>query len=156
MTKTQTTRAADASPGTKGGVAILSPADAAAAARPVMRLDQQETLVVLHLDLQNRLIGEPRVAAIGTMTRVDAHPRDVFREAIVANATSVVVLHNHPLGDPTPSRADYLVTEQLQIAGAALGIMVQDHVVVTADNHVSIRERGGGGSAYEFVPEEQP
>lgn len=151
MTKTQTLN--DASPAKGAGATIFSAADAAAAARPVMRLDEQETLVVLHLDLHNKVIGEPRIAAIGTMTSVEAHPSDVFRAAIAANAAGVVVLHNHPVGDPEPSDADISVTQRLLAAGMALGIPVLDHVVVTADNYVSIRERGGGGIAYERVPE---
>lgn len=150
MTKTQTLK--DASPA-KGGATIFSAKDAAAAARPVMRLDEQETLVALHLDLHNKVIGEPRVVAIGTMTSVEAHSRDVFRAAVAANACAIVVLHNHPAGDPEPSDADIAVTQRLLAAGMVLGIPVLDHVVVTADNHVSIRERGGGGTAYERVPE---
>ena len=73
--------------------------------------------------------------------------------ACPANACAIVVLHNHPAGDPEPSDADIAVTQRLLAAGMVLGIPVLDHVVVTADNHVSIRERGGGGTAYERVPE---
>lgn len=114
--------------------------DAARIARPVMRLAEQETFVALFLTVRNTLIGEPRVVAIGTLTSVEVHPRDVFRAAITENAAGIVVLHNHPSGDPTPSAEDVELTRRLSACGDLLGIPVVDHVVVTTDHCASIAE----------------
>lgn len=137
------TRAADSAPANARAL-VSDAADAAALARPVMRLTEQETFVVLCLTVRNTLIGEPRVVAIGTVTGVEVHPRDVFRAAIAANAAGIVVLHNHPSGDPTPSIEDVELTRRLKACGDLLGIPVIDHVVVTVDRHVSIAELSGG------------
>ena len=133
-------RAADCAP---VGRAIGCAEDAAHLARPVMRLAEQETFVALYLTIRNTLIGEPQVVAIGTLTSVEVHPRDVFRAAIAANAAGIVVLHNHPSGDPTPSAEDVELTRRLKACGDLIGIPVVDHVVVTADRHVSIAEMLG-------------
>jgi DNA repair protein RadC len=138
------TRAADASP-KRAARTVVADVDAAARlARPVMRLAEQETFVALYLTVRNALIGEPRVVAIGTVTGVEVHPRDVFRGAIAANAAGVVVLHNHPSGDPTPSAEDIELTRRLKACGDLLGIPVVDHVIVTADRCTSIAEMLGG------------
>lgn len=105
-----------------------------------MRLTEQETFVALYLTVRNTLVGEPHVVAIGCLTSVEVHPRDVFRGAIAANAAGIVILHNHPSGDPTPSAEDIELTRRLKACGDLLGIPVVDHVVVTADRHVSIAE----------------
>ncbi len=131
-------RAADVSTTTTAIVGTA--ADAARLARTVMRLSEQETFVVLCLTVRNTLVCPPHVVAIGTLTGVEVHPRDVFRAAIAANAAGIVVLHNHPSGDPTPSNEDLQLTRRLQTCGDLLGIPVVDHVVVTADRHVSIAE----------------
>jgi DNA repair protein RadC len=128
-------RAAD--PGVATRSAVNDAEDAARIARPVM-LDEQETFVVLCLTVRNTLIGEPHVIAIGTVTGVEVHPRDVFRAAVAANAAGIVVLHNHPSGDLTPSAEDIQLTRRLKACGDLLGIPVVDHVVVTRDRHGSI------------------
>lgn len=120
-----------------------APANARTIVGPVM-LSEQETFVVLCLTIRNTLLGEPRVVAIGTATGVEVHPRDVFRAAVAANAAGIVVLHNHPSGDPTPSVEDVDLTRRLKACGDLLGIPVVDHVVVTADGHASIAELRGG------------
>jgi len=137
------TRAADSAPAASrpGSRPLVGDAAAAAAlARPVMRMAEQETFVALHLTVRNALVGEPHVVTIGGLTGVEVHPRDVFRAAIEANAAGIVVLHNHPSGDPTPSTEDVELTRRLKACGDLLGIPVVDHVVVTADRHVSITE----------------
>ncbi len=143
MTRRRATRAADCAP-TVTRALVSTPEDAARLARPVMRLSEQETFVVLCLSARNTLLGEPRVVAIGTLTGVEVHPHDVFRAAIAASAAGIVVLHNHPSGDPMPSEEDLQLTQCLKTCGELLGIPVVDHVVVTADRHVSIAEIGGG------------
>jgi DNA repair protein RadC len=69
------------------------------------------------------------------------HPREVFRAAIMANAAAVILLHNHPSGDPTPSDADIKVTRDLMRAGQLLKIELLDHIII-GDGHVSLKERG--------------
>lgn len=119
--------------------AILNPQDMARAVRSLMR-EEQETFVAIYLNVKNVMIGEPHVVAIGTVHEVDVSPRDVFREAIRRNACGVVVSHNHPSGDSTPSTEDLALTTRLRAAGTILGIPVVDHVVVTAYGHTSIAE----------------
>ena len=142
MSKRRASYAADSGPSTTHPL-VDDAAAAAAAARPVMRLSEQETFVVLFLTVRNTLIAPPHVVAIGTATSVEVHPRDVFRAAIAANAVGIVVLHNHPSGDPTPSAEDIALTRQLKACGQLLKIPVVDHIVVTADSHRSIAEMLG-------------
>jgi DNA repair protein RadC len=78
----------------------------------------------------------------GTLDAALVHPRDVFREAIRRNAAAVVLVHNHPSGDPEPSRDDLELTRRLHRAGALVGIEVLDHVIVAKGGYVSLRERG--------------
>lgn len=136
--KKTVTRAADSAPAVIG-----NPTDAACLARPFMRLSEQETFVALYLTVRNTLLGAPHVVAVGTLTGVEVHPRDVFRAAIAANAAGIVVLHNHPSGDPTPSAEDVDLTRRLKACGDLIGIPVVDHVVVTTDRCVSITEMFG-------------
>jgi len=91
-----------------------------------------EKLVVLYLNGQNGLIGA-EVVAIGGMHACPTIPKDVFRGAIVAGAAGIILGHNHPSGDPTPSKEDIEVTKMLAEAGKLLGIAVVDHVIVSAN-----------------------
>ena len=138
--KQRASRAADSSPARVTSTLVGTPATAAVLARPVMRLTEQETFVALYITVRNTLIGDPHVVAIGSLTSVEVSPRDVFREAIMRNAAGIVVLHNHPSGDPTPSGDDLELTKRLKTCGDLLGIPVMDHVVVTEDRYVSISE----------------
>ena len=145
VSRRRATRAADITPASATTPEVVgTPADAARLARPVMRLRDQETFVALFLSVRNALVAPPHVVAIGTLTGVEVHPRDVFRAAIAANAAGIVVLHNHPSGDPTPSAEDVELTRRLKACGDLLGIPVVDHVVVTADRCASIAELAGG------------
>ena len=87
-----------------------------------------ESFVVIMLDRKNHPIGK-HVVTTGTLTSSLAHPREVFRAAILANAAAIVCTHNHPSGDPAPSAADVQVTRQLREAAKALDIELMDHVV---------------------------
>jgi len=91
-----------------------------------------EKLVVLYLNGQNGLMGV-EVVAIGGMHACPTVPKDVFRGAIVAGAAGIILGHNHPSGDPTPSKEDVEVTKMLGEAGKLLGIAVVDHVIVSAN-----------------------
>lgn len=100
-----------------------------------------ECMVVLLLNTRRRVKGH-HLVTIGTMDTLLIHPREVFRLAIVAAASAVVLMHNHPSGDATPSEADIAVTRDLHRAGQLLKIELLDHVVVGNGQHVSLRELG--------------
>ena len=105
------------------------------------RGEHREHFVVLLLDGRHRLICEYQVSQ-GTLTASLVHPREVFRPAVRAAAAAIVLVHNHPSGDPTPSAEDLEVTDRLASAGALLGIRVVDHVVVAAEGFHSLRDHG--------------
>jgi len=107
---------------------------------------QQETkehFIALHLDVKNRILCIDRVSA-GTMTGSLIHPREVFKTALLSSAASVLLIHNHPSGDPTPSAEDVAVTRQIVEAGKLLNIDVLDHLVICLSRWVSLKERGLG------------
>ena len=108
--------------------------------RPRLREFQRESFHVLLLDGRHRLIGLEAVS-IGTLTASLVHPREVFREAIRRAAAAMLLVHNHPSGDPVPSIEDRDVTRRLQAAGELLGIRVLDHVIVAEEGYYSFREQ---------------
>ena len=105
---------------------------------PVAR---QESFHVLLLDGRNRFMGELQVS-LGTLTASLVHPREVFREAIRAAAAAIVVVHNHPSGDPSPSKEDREVTRRLVEVGELVGIRVLDHVIISEGGYFSFSEGG--------------
>lgn len=106
----------------------------------------QEQFLVILLDGRHRMIGEAR-ASEGTLTASLVHPREVFRPALRDGAAAIVLVHNHPSGDPSPSAEDRAVTRRLVRAGELLGIQVLDHVVVAERGWCSLREEGGWGES---------
>ena len=98
-----------------------------------LRYEQQENFVVLLLDTRRKLIKQCNISK-GTANRTLVHPRDVFREAILCGACSIVVAHNHPSGDISPSKADREMTVALLRAGETLHIPVMDHVIIGTEN----------------------
>lgn len=102
----------------------------------------REHLVAFDLDVRHRIIGGRRIVSIGCLTGVEAHPREVFKPAITNGAAAMIVCHNHPSGDPTPSREDIVLTKRLREVGDLVGITLLDHVVVATDGFVSLAERG--------------
>jgi DNA repair protein RadC len=108
---------------------------------PTLRDLTQEEFRVLLLNTQSAVIHET-VITRGTLDGSLVHPREVFRLAIAHNAASVVLVHNHPSGDPTPSPDDLLMTEQLAAAGRILGIAVADHVIIGDACYISFVESG--------------
>jgi DNA repair protein RadC len=99
----------------------------------------QEEFHVVTLDVQMQVVGT-HLISVGTLDRSLVHPREVFRPAIKDAAKSIILVHNHPSGDPTPSDDDLAVTTRLEQAGATLGIHVLDHIVVARGGEVSIRD----------------
>jgi DNA repair protein RadC len=100
-----------------------------------------ECFVVLLLNTRRRIKGHALIST-GTLDTLLVHPREVFRPAIIAAAAAVVVMHNHPSGESTPSEADIKVTRDLIRAGQLLKIEVLDHVIIGADRRSSLRELG--------------
>ncbi|MCW5892183.1 MAG: DNA repair protein RadC [bacterium] len=100
---------------------------------------EREVFVVLLVDGRNRIQGEVCVSA-GTLTAALVHPREVFAPALRAQAAALVLVHNHPSGDPTPSAEDLALTERLRRAGELLGVRVLDHVVLGQGRYVSLAE----------------
>lgn len=103
-----------------------------------IRTKKQEYILCLSLDSGNRLIAR-RVVTIGTLTSSLVHPREVFSGPLKDRAASVIVAHNHPSGDPHPSRKDIEATQQLVAGGILLGIPLKDHIVVTVTGYFSFR-----------------
>ena len=96
---------------------------------------------MLLVDARSRLLGE-RCISVGSLMASVIHPREVFRPAIGLAAAAVILVHNHPSGDPTPSVEDHQVTARLAEAGQLLGIRLLDHVVVAAEGYRSFRDEG--------------
>lgn len=105
-----------------------------------LKQETKEHFIALHLDVKNRIICIDRVST-GTMTGSLIHPREVFKSALLSSAASLLLIHNHPSGDPTPSREDIAITEKLKGAGELMGIALLDHVII-GDGYVSLKEKG--------------
>ncbi|HEY0811366.1 MAG TPA: DNA repair protein RadC [Longimicrobiales bacterium] len=120
---------------------IRGPRDVYELCAPAMLDAKQEEFRVLLLNTQHAVVREV-VVTRGTLDASVVHPREVFRAAIVESAAAVVLVHNHPSGDPAPSREDREVTEQLAAAGQLIGISVLDHVVIGDGRYVSFVEAG--------------
>lgn len=123
------------------GLPLTSPADVYARCAPALRDLVVEEFHLLTLDVQHRVTRDLLITR-GTLTSSLVHPREVFRAAIAEAAAGVVVVHNHPSGDPTPSVDDRVVTRQLVEAGRLLDLPVYDHVVVGGDRYFSFAEAG--------------
>lgn len=104
---------------------------------------RQEEFHIVTLDTKNQIIDSHQIT-IGTLDASLVHPREVFRRAIKDAASSILLVHNHPSGDPTPSRQDISVTRRLLDAGKLIGIEILDHIVLGAFNSTSIREHDSG------------
>ena len=122
-------------------VVLSSPAVVYAAFAPLMEDLQREVFRVALLDAQNGLLRD-RVISEGTLSASLVHPREVFKPAILESAASVILLHNHPSGDPTPSREDIRLTRQLVECARLLDLRVHDHLVIGRGRFVSLAERG--------------
>ena len=121
---------------------VSHPAVAAEVLRVYLDGVDREHFVVLLLDTQNQIIGIHTVT-VGTLDASLIHPREIFKPAILANAASVVLAHNHPSGDPSPSAEDRAVTRQLRSAGSLVGIEVLDHIIVgDGSRYFSFSEAG--------------
>ena len=126
--------------------AISSPADAANLLMYQMSALEQEYLYVILLDTRNRVLGKPLEVYHGSLNTSLIRTGEIFREAVKANAAGLIVAHNHPSGDPSPSPEDVAVTRTLVEAGKLLDVEVLDHLVIGRQRFVSLKERGLGFS----------
>ena len=120
---------------------IRGPEDAANLVSPDLRSEKREHFVALFLDTRNQ-VTRRKTISIGGLDASLIHPRELFKEAISCLAASVIVCHNHPSGDPTPSQEDLDITQRLIQAGKIIGIELLDHVVIGDGKWVSLKERG--------------
>ena len=129
-----------------GGTLIHTPKDAADEMVEI-RDAAQEMFGVLYLNIRNRLLDK-KIVTVGLLDHCLVHPREVFRHAIVSLSAGIVVCHNHPSGDPTPSAEDVRITRELIQTGKIVGIKVMDHIILgraqpdRSHDFISLREGG--------------
>ena len=120
---------------------IRSPEDCANYCMEEMRFLTQEHFVCLYLNTKNQVLHK-RTVFIGSLNASIVHPREVFKEAFRRSAASIICLHNHPSGDPTPSREDIEVTKRLSECGKIIGIDLLDHLIIGEKRFISLKEKG--------------
>jgi DNA repair protein RadC len=120
---------------------IRTPEDAINLLEREMRILPREELRIVLLDVRNRVIRVCRISEGGLSSSV-IYPRDLFREAVKANAAALILAHNHPSGDASPSREDMETTRRLIEAGEMMGIKIVDHVILAADGCISFKQSG--------------
>jgi DNA repair protein RadC len=120
---------------------IRSPEDVSNYVMEDMRFLQQEHFDCLYLNTKNQVLHRKTVF-IGSLNASICHPREIFKEAIKRSAASVICLHNHPSGDPAPSREDIDVTKRLAESGKVLGIELLDHIIIGDRRFISLKEQG--------------
>lgn len=120
---------------------ITQPRDAADLVMENMRYLKQEVLKVILLNTKNMVVLEKEISK-GSLNSSIVHPRDVFYEAVKRGCASIIVCHNHPSGDPSPSSEDINITKRLKECGKLLGIDLIDHIIIGNGNYVSLKEKG--------------
>lgn len=122
--------------------AIKSPDDAVVIGKEFMRIHEEpeEYLYMICMNTKNRVIGVFEISH-GTVNASLVTPREVFQKALLANAVNIILMHNHPSGDCTPSRQDIEITKRLVEAGNLLGVDVLDHIII-GDRYSSLKEKG--------------
>jgi len=122
----------------KNGTPIKSAKDVFEYASHILSDKSKEHFMILHLDSKNRVIKD-EIISVGILNASIVHPREVFKSAIKESANAIILVHNHPSGDPTPSCEDIKITDMIFKAGEIIGINVLDHVIV-GDTHYSFKE----------------
>ncbi len=122
---------------------IRSPEDVYKAITEITSVEEeaQEVFGILILSTRNKIVAVHEVSR-GMLNSSLVHPREVFKPAVLHNAAAIVCFHNHPSGDPEPSKEDIKITKQLVEAGKIMGIEILDHIIVGDDGYVSLKERG--------------
>ena len=122
---------------------IGSPEDAYKAITTITNVQEeaQEVFGILILNTKNKIVAVHEISR-GTLNASMVHPREVFKPAVLHNAAAIICFHNHPSGDPKPSRDDIEITKRLVEAGNIMGIEILDHIIVGDDGYISLKERG--------------
>ncbi len=106
-----------------------------------LRYQDREHFLALFLDTRNRVITQKTIS-VGSLQANVVHPREVFKEAVSRSSAALIVLHNHPSGDPAPSQEDRAITARLKEAGGLMGIPLLDHIIIGAGKFISLKEQG--------------
>jgi len=122
------------------GKIISSPKDTYELIKEYLEYADREYCLVISLNTKNR-VHNISIVSIGSINSSIVHPREVFKTAILSNASSIIIAHNHPSGDPTPSKEDIAITERIEEVGNILGIELLDHLVVGDNKYLSLREK---------------
>lgn len=120
---------------------INSPGSIAAIYMEEMRYLKQEHFKIVLLDTKNQIICDKDITK-GSINSSIVHPREVFKDAIKKSATGIILLHNHPSGDPSPSKEDIDVTRRMVLAGDLIGIGILDHLIIGDGQYISLKEKG--------------
>ena len=122
---------------------IQSPNDIFNIAQNVIQANEyaEENLWLITLDTKNNITGIFTVST-GSLNSSIVHPREVFKRAVLQNASSIIICHNHPSGDPAPSQEDINITKRLYEAGRILGIELLDHIIIGDNKYTSLKEKG--------------
>ncbi len=125
----------------RSGKIISSPSDIASHVMKEMVVLKQEVLKLIMLDTKNNIIGIKDLFK-GSLNTSIVHPREIFKEAIKKSSSSIIICHNHPSGDPTPSKEDINITIRLKECSKIIGIDLLDHLIIGKDQYVSLKEKG--------------
>ena len=121
---------------------ISSPTEAAGLGRKFLEETDREQVIVCCLDTKTQPVSV-NVVSMGTLNSSLVHPREVFKTAILSNAANIILFHNHPSGDPSPSQEDISITKRIQEAGTLMGIELLDHVIIGSEvRFYSMKEQG--------------
>ena len=120
---------------------IQTPKDAVELGKRFLEESDREQLLVCCLDPKNQPTAI-NIVSVGNLNNSLVHPREVFKPAILSNSASIILFHNHPTGDPTPSNEDKLITERLRESGEILGIKLIDHIIIGDNSYYSLKENG--------------
>ena len=123
------------------GKNISSPTDIANILMKEMVVLKQEVLKLIMLDTKNNIIGIKDVFQ-GSLNTSIVHPREIFKEALKKSSSSIIICHNHPSGDPTPSKEDINITIRLKECGKIIGINLLDHLIIGKSQYISLKEKG--------------
>lgn len=121
-------------------VKISKPSDVAELVLDELRMLQQEVLMLITLDTKNKVISKKEIFKGGLNSSL-VHPREIFKEAVKDSAASIIICHNHPSGDPTPSRDDINITTRLKECGKMMGIELLDHLIIGDNRFISLKEK---------------
>lgn len=124
---------------TRNSYIIHSPQDVANYMMARLRYETKEHFVIMLLNTKNHVLAVPTIS-IGSLSASIVHPREVFREAIQHAAAAMILIHNHPSGDPKPSKEDLAITDKLVKAGEVMDISVLDHIIIGDNKYISLKE----------------